>query len=62
MSYVHNEQIKQALSVEKTIIDIIHETQMQWFGHVCCLPNSNHVKIAYKEGFVEKCPKGRPLN
>ena len=38
---------------------------MQWFGHVYHLPNSSHVKIAYKEDkedFVGKQLKGRPLN
>ena len=49
--HVWNKGIKQALSVEKTISDIICKKRMQWFGHVCCQLNSSYVKIVCKEDF-----------
>ena len=60
--HVRNDRKKPALNVEKTIIDIIRNKQMQWLGHVCRLPSSSYMKIVYKDGFVGKRRKGRPTN
>ena len=45
---------------EKTILDVIKDKRLKWFGHVCRKPNDSWVYQSYKQDFPHPRPRGRP--
>ena len=40
---VRNEEIRRISGSEKTILDVIKDKRLKWFGHVCRKPNDSWV-------------------
>ena len=60
MSRIRNEEIRRCTGSEKTIVEVIKDKRLKWFGHVCRKPTDSWVYQAYKQDFPHPRPRGRP--
>ena len=60
LNRIRNEEIRRITGSEKTIIEMIKEKRLKWFGHVCRKETDSWVLQAYKNDFNHRRPRGRP--
>ena len=60
LNRIRNEEIRRITGSEKTIIEMIKEKRLKWFGHVCRKETDSWVLQAYKQDFPHRRPRGRP--
>ena len=60
LSRIRNEEIRRFTGSEKTIIEVIKDKRLKWFGHVCRKTNNSWVYQAYKQDFPHPRPRRRP--
>ena len=60
LNRIRNEEIRRITGSEKTIIEMIKEKRLKWFGHVCRKETDYWVLQAYKQDFLHRRPRGRP--
>ena len=59
LNRIRNEEIRRISGSEKTILDVIKDKRLKWFGHVCRKPNDSWVYQSYKQDFPHPRPRGR---
>ena len=57
---IRNEEIRKSTASEKTILEIIRDKRLKWFGHVCRKTTDSWVYQAYKQDFPHSRSRGRP--
>ena len=60
LNRIRNEEIRRITGSEKTIIEVIKDKRLKWFGHVCRKTNDSRVHQAYKQDFPHPRPRRRP--
>ena len=60
LNRIRNEEIRRISGSEKTILDVIKDKRLKWFGHVCRKPNDSWVYQSCKQDFSHSRPRGRP--
>ena len=60
LNRIRNEEIRRITGSEKTIIEMIKEKRLKWFGHVCRKETDSWVLQAYNQDFPHRRPRGRP--
>ena len=58
LNRIRNEEIRRITGSEKTIIEMIKEKRLKWFGHVCRKETDSWVVQAYKQDFPHRRPRG----
>ena len=60
LNRIRNEEIRRITRSEETIIEVIKNKRLKWFGHVCRKTSDSWVHQAYKKHFPHPRPRGRP--
>ena len=59
---VRNERIREEVGQEKSIVQVIEQRQLQWFGHVNRMKEERKEKQVCEMKVEGKMPRGRPRN
>ena len=57
---IRMDEIRRALGIPSTIIDIVKKKRLKWYGHVVRKTNVSYVKKIYNNDFEGSRPRGRP--
>ena len=57
---ISNEEIREATNTKQTIIDIIHDIQRRWYGHVQRMERNRWPKMLLNGWVAGNRPRGRP--
>ena len=60
LNRIKNEEIRRSTASEKTILEIIRDKRLKWFGHACRKTTDSWVYQTYKHDFPHPKPRGRP--
>ena len=60
LNRIRNEEIRRISGSKKTILDVIKDKKLKWFGHVRRKANDSWVYQSYKQDFPHPKPRGKP--
>ncbi len=57
---LRNDEIRDRLGMEESIVDVVNARRLRWFGHVVRSAEHSCINASYKLDFPNRRPRGRP--